>query len=118
MRESLASGRWNFELFANGANRSFFDLPMARHAGNLPALRVEPDGMRAALTVEDAAVLAQVTLQVRGEAQANEAQADEAQGSGLALPHFRERKRARYEGESSLVRDVLLCHHHHVHLPK
>lgn len=65
MNSSPASRLRNFELFADGADRPLLDFAMARHAGNLPALRVEPNGMVATLAEEDATLLAQVTLQVR-----------------------------------------------------
>jgi len=65
MNSSPASRLRNFELFTDGADRPFLDFAMARHAGNLPALRVEPNGMGAALTEDGATLLAQVALQVR-----------------------------------------------------
>ena len=56
---------WNLELFADSADRPFLNFAMTRDAGNLPALRVEPNSMGAALSEEDATLLTQVSLQVR-----------------------------------------------------
>ena len=60
----MFSRLWNFELPADGSDGSFFDFPMTRDAGYLSALRVEPDGVRAALTVQNTGILVQVALQV------------------------------------------------------
>lgn len=65
MNSSPGSRLWNFELFADGAHRPLLDFTMAWHAGDLPALRIEPDGVRAALPKQEAALLAQVALQLR-----------------------------------------------------
>src|SRR5207245_4400807 len=54
-----------FKLPANSANRPFLDLSVTRHAGDFAACRVEPDGMSATLAVEDAAVLPEMSLQIR-----------------------------------------------------
>ena len=51
-------------MFADGPNGSFFDFPMAGDTGYLSALRVEPNSVRAALTVQNTRMLAQVALQV------------------------------------------------------
>jgi hypothetical protein len=55
---------WNFELLADGSDGSLFDFPVTRNAGYLPAVRVDPNGVRAALTVKNTGVLAQMALQV------------------------------------------------------
>jgi len=54
----------DFELLADAACGAFLDLAVARHAGNLPVGRIEPDRVRAALAEEDASLSAQVLLQV------------------------------------------------------
>ena len=54
----------NFKLPADVADGSFFDFAMARKAGDLAILRVKPYGVRAALAIEDATVLAQVPFDV------------------------------------------------------
>jgi hypothetical protein len=51
-------------LLADGSDGSIFDFPMARDAGYLSTLRVEPNGVRAALTVRNTGVVAHVALQV------------------------------------------------------
>ena len=53
-----------FQLLADTANRALLKFPMLRHACNLAASWIEPDGVCAALKVEYASVAAQVTLQV------------------------------------------------------
>jgi hypothetical protein len=55
---------WNFQLLADGSDGSFFDFPMTRDAGYLSALRIEPNGVRAAFTVQNTGMLPQVALQV------------------------------------------------------
>lgn len=64
LRRSEASGRRNIELPADGADRSLFDLPVARDARDLTIGRVEPDRVASALAEQRAAVPAQVALQL------------------------------------------------------
>src|SRR5437764_143629 len=54
----------DFKLPANAMDRSFLDFAVAGHAGNLPVGRISPDRVRAALAKEDAALPAQVPLQI------------------------------------------------------
>lgn len=65
MDTDWVSGLRNFELLADGSDRVFFDFPVAGYAGDLAAIRVQPDGMRPALAIENATFLAEVAVQVR-----------------------------------------------------
>ena len=58
------SGRGYFKLFTDCSNRSFFDFPMARDAGDLTHRRIQPYGMPATLAIKETTLFAQVTLQV------------------------------------------------------
>ncbi len=61
---SRASRLRNFELLADGSDRPLLNFRMARYAGNFALLRVKPDGVCATLAIENAALLAQMALQV------------------------------------------------------
>jgi len=63
-RAGSLSRALDFKLLANALNRSFLDFAVARHAGDLPVGRIEPDRVRAALAKEAASLPAQVALQV------------------------------------------------------
>jgi hypothetical protein len=54
---------WDFELLADRLDSALLDFSMARHAGYLPVLGVEPDAVRASLTIKNAEGLAKVALQ-------------------------------------------------------
>ena len=54
---------WNLKLPANPANGTFLDFAVARHAGDLPIGRIEPDRMRPTLAKENTSLLAQVPLE-------------------------------------------------------
>ena len=60
-----SSGLRYFKLPANSAHRPFLDLSVTRHAGDFAACGVEPDGVSATLPMEDAAVLSEMSLQIR-----------------------------------------------------
>ena len=55
---------WNLKLPANTPDSSFLDFTVARHAGDLPVGRIEPDRVRTALAKENASPFAQVPLRV------------------------------------------------------
>ena len=63
----LASALWprNFQLFADGPNRPFFDFAMARDAGDLVQGGVEPNAMGTTFAIQNATLVAQMAFQFR-----------------------------------------------------
>lgn len=64
MRRQGSSRLWNVQLLTDGANRSLFDLSMSRDAGYLAALRVDPNAVRATLTVGNTRLATEIALQI------------------------------------------------------
>jgi hypothetical protein len=50
----LALWPWDFQLFADGPNRPFFDFAMARDAGDFVQGGVEPNAMSATFAIQNA----------------------------------------------------------------
>ena len=55
----------DFELLADGPDRPLLDFAMARNTGDLVQRRVEPNAVGSTLTIQHAAVVAQMTFQFR-----------------------------------------------------